>query len=491
MIYLLTLLSGVLTGLAMPGNLFSFLIWGSLIFFLKNLDNSKNTLSRFLHTIIFAYSMLFTTLWWQIPVLSKNIPDILGSYSSIIGFLGFMGEILLLSVPYLLIWLLSEIFHRKFRETNFWNKVLFYSLAFISAEILKDFGDLAFSGGALGYALWDHTGLLQIASVFGYLGLSFLVVFVNGFLAFDKSRYWFYKLPIVLSVVFIFNFAIERFIPIENTFKNPLEITAVQTDISQEIKYKSNPWKNYVDFSDRLRQASNTKGDLVIFSESTFMEDITNSDVYDAFKINVKDIGKDVILGFPKIEEDKYYNTAWHFDGDSNLVNSYNKIGLTPFAEFLPYEFIFDNFSSFKLLRFYERGNDPGIFEINGDQLGVQICFETYFSDISNSQVKQGAQALISITNDGWFGTRTGLTQHFTQGIFRAVENRRDFVQVSNTGFTGHIDKYGRIVKVIEPFQEEVTTFEINLNEEETIYFYIKEILKLIILIAALIFAIL
>ncbi|SDC86028.1 apolipoprotein N-acyltransferase [Geotoga petraea] len=491
MIYLLTLLSGVLTGLAMPGNLFSFLIWGSLIFFLKNLDNSKRTLDRFLHTFIFAFSMLFTTLWWQLPVLSKNIPDILGSYSSFMGVLGFIGEILLLSLPYLLIWLLTEIFNRKFRETSFWNKVLFYSFAYTSAEILKDFGDLAFSGGSLGYAIWDHVGLIQLASIFGYLGLTFLIVFVNSFLAFDKSKYWFYKLPIVLSVLFILNFSIERFIPIENIEKDPLKITAVQTNESQEIKYNINSWKSYVDFSDKLRQAEKTNSDLVIFSESTFMEDITKNEVYDAFKINVKDIGKDVILGFPKSEAGEYYNTAWYFDEQANLVDSYNKIGLTPFAEFLPYEFIFDNFASFKLLRFYERGSEPGVFDVNGDKLGVQICFETYFSEISNSQVKNGAEALISITNDGWFGTKTGLTQHFTQGIFRAVENRRDFVQVSNTGFTGHVDKYGRVVKAIAPFQEEITTFEINKNDGKTIYFHIKEILKLLILIAALIFAIL
>jgi apolipoprotein N-acyltransferase len=246
-----------------------------------------------------------------------------------------------------------------------------------------------------------------------------------------------------------------------------------------------------VNFSDRLRQSEKTNSEIVIFSESTFMEDITKNEVNEAFKINIKDIGKNVILGFPKNEDGEFYNSAWYFDEQANLVDSYNKIGLTPFAEFLPYEFIFDNFASFKLLRFYKRGEDPGVFEINGDNLGVQICFETYFSDISNSQVKNGAQALISITNDGWFGTKTALTQHFTQGIFRAVENRRDFVQVSNAGFTGHVDKFGRIVKVIEPFQEEVTSFEINKNDSETIYFYIKDILKLLILIAALIFAIL
>jgi apolipoprotein N-acyltransferase len=491
LIYLLTLLSGVLTGLAMPGNLFSFLIWGSLIFFLKNLDNSKGTLERFLHTLIFSFSMLFTTLWWQLPVLAKNIPEILGSYTSIIGVLGFLGEIFLLSLPYMLIWLLAEIFYRKFRETGYWNKVFFYSFAFTSAEILKDFGDLAFSGGSLGYAIWDHTGLIQIASVFGYLGLTFLIVFVNSFLAFDRSKYWFYKLPIVLSVVFVLNFSFERFLPIENVLKDQVKVTTVQTNDSQEIKYSINSWKSYVNFSDRLRQAEKTNSDIVIFSESTFMEDITKNEVYDAFKINVKDVGKNVILGFPKNEDGEFYNSAWYFDENANLVDSYDKIKLTPFAEFLPYEFIFDNFASFKLLRFYKRGEDPGVFEVNGDNLGVQICFETYFSDISNSQVKNGAQALISITNDGWFGTKTALTQHFTQGIFRAVENRRDFVQVSNTGLTGHIDKFGRIVKVIEPFQEEVTTFEINKNNNKTIYFYIKDILKLLILIAALIFAIL
>ena len=60
--------------------------------------------------------------------------------------------------------------------------------AFTSAEILREFGDLAFTGGNLAYALYDHTGLIQLVSIIGPMGITFIIVFVNSLIAFDKTR---------------------------------------------------------------------------------------------------------------------------------------------------------------------------------------------------------------------------------------------------------------------------------------------------------------
>ncbi|PWJ87557.1 apolipoprotein N-acyltransferase [Oceanotoga teriensis] len=490
MSYLLSLLSGILTGLSMPGNLFSFLVFFSLIFYLKNMADSKKTYERFLHTIIYSFSMLFTTFWWQIPVLTKNIPQVLNGYSSFIGFIGFIGMILLLVLPYLLIWLLSEMYHnRKYRKENYWSLVLFYSFAYTAAEGLKTIGDFAFTGGSLGYALYDHIGILQIASIFGYLGISFIIVFINSLIAFDKSRNWIIKIPIILSMIYVVNFSIERFLPMFND-EDSFKVTAIQMNVPQNIKYNSNKWNSYMMFSDILKETQEFDTDLVILPESAFLEDIRDTEINLALKVNISSVNKPVIMGYPRMSLDKNYNTAWLYDSEGNISDYYDKVKLVPFAEFLPYKFIFDNFNAFNLIRYYETGKEYNVFDVSNTKIGTQICFETYFPEVSNELTKNGAQFLLSITNDGWFDNNTALKQHFSQIIFRAVENRKEFLQVSNTGLTGKVDKYGRITDLYKPHEEKMDNFEVFKNDDITIYIKIRNILKIILFILALLFAI-
>jgi apolipoprotein N-acyltransferase len=489
--YLLTLASGILTGLAMPGNLFSFLIWISMVPFLKNMANSKTHYERLFHTLIYSSSMLVTTLWWLLPTLSKNIPQILNNYPPFIGFLGFIGMIVLLIIPYLLIWLLAELYHRKDRKYNYLSLVFFYSFAYTSAEILRGFGDLAFMGGNLSYALYDHTGIIQLASIFGSIGLTFLIVLVNSLLAFDSSREKIPKILMIFTAVYLINFAIVRYLPDINYSNGSIKIGVVQTNVPQEIKYTSNIEEEYATFSKNIQDFQNRDVDLVVLPESAFLQDISSSDIITFITRDIQNLYKPVIYGSPRKEEENYYNSAWMYNEHGSLVDTYDKIKLTPFAEFLPYDTLFGNFDAFKLLSFYTPGDAFNTFEINENKIGVQICFETYFPEISINQAKNGANVLISITNDGWFNSKTALFQHFSQGVFRAVETRRDFIQVSNTGITGSIDKYGRITNQFEPKEEKTGILFANSNENLTFYTKAADILKILFFVGALLLAIL
>ncbi|PNR95376.1 apolipoprotein N-acyltransferase [Petrotoga sp. 9PWA.NaAc.5.4] len=490
MSYILTLISGILTGLAMPGNLFSFLIWVSLIFFLRNMAYSKTHYERLFHTLIYSSSMLVTTLWWLLPTLSKNIPQVLKSYPPIIGFFGFVGMIILLMIPYLLIWILSELYHRKDRKYNYFSLVLFYSFAYTCTEVLREFGDLAFMGGNLGYALFDHLGLLQLSSFVGSTGLTFLIVFVNSIIAFDKSRDKTFKIFIIFSSIYILNFAIIRYLPPINNTNDSIKIGVVQTNIPQEIKYSSNTQQNYYDFSSKTQSFINKDIDLLVFPESTFLEDVSNSEINNLIKVDIQNLYTPVIIGHPRIDKDKVYNSAWLYNEYGEIISVYDKVKLTPFAEFLPYESIFGNFDAFKLLRYYTPGESYNHFSINDMNVGVQICFETYFPEVSINQAKNGSEFFIAITNDGWFKNKTGLIQHFTQGVFRAVETRRDFIQVSNTGITGSIDRFGRITNMFEPKQEKTGILFVNLNDNLSFYSKASDIIKILFFLGALLLAI-
>ncbi|HDG61495.1 MAG TPA: apolipoprotein N-acyltransferase, partial [Thermotoga sp.] len=136
-----------------------------------------------------------------------------------------------------------------------------------------------------------------------------------------------------------------------------------------------------------------------------------------------------------------------------------------------PYPFIFRMFSFLKALDYFDPGEKYTVFKIeNFPPFSVQICFESYFPEVSRVEVRNGADFLIVVTNDGWFHYRTALIQHFSQIVFRAVETRRDFLQVANTGITGKVDKYGRILKIIKPGEEASCTFEMSPSNGRTIY---------------------
>jgi len=488
--YLLTLISGVLTGLAMPGNLFSFFIWFSLVFFLRNMAASKTHYERLLHTLIYSSSMLATTLWWLLPTLTKNIPQILKNYSPIVGFFGYTGMIILLIIPYLIIWLLSELYHRKDRQYNYLSLVFFYSFAYTAAEVLRGFGDLAFMGGNLSYALYDHTGIIQLASIVGSFGLTFIIVFVNSLIAFDNSREKTVKILAIFATIYIFNFAIVRYLPPVNGINDSIKVGVVQLNVPQEIKYSSNSIQDYSTFSKNIQEFKNRDVDLVVFPESTFLEDVSKSELESQIVRDIQNLYRPVILGHPRTESDNHFNSAWIYNQRGSIQGIYDKVKLTPFAEFLPYETIFGNFDVFRLLNFYTSGEEYSTFPLNGNEFGIQICFETYFPEVSINQAKNGADLLIAISNDGWFNSKTGLFQHFSQGVFRAVETRRDFIQASNMGLTGSIDKYGRITNIFEPKQENTGIFFANPNDKISFYSKASDILKILFFIGALLLAI-
>jgi apolipoprotein N-acyltransferase len=103
-------------------------------------------------------------------------------------------------------------------------------------------------------------------------------------------------------------------------------------------------------------------------------------------------------------------------------------------------------------------------------KFGVLICFEIIFPDLCRRFVKNGADFLVTITNDAWFGRTSAPYQHLSIGTFRAVENRVFIARAANTGISGFIDPKGKIVKQGEIFTEEALNGTIRLSKKKTFY---------------------
>jgi apolipoprotein N-acyltransferase len=140
-------------------------------------------------------------------------------------------------------------------------------------------------------------------------------------------------------------------------------------------------------------------------------------------------------------------NAALVMDPKGNVVGEYDKIHLVPYGEYVPYQNLL--FFASKLTREvgdFARGTQRKVFDLNGTHVGIFICYESIFPNEVREFTVNGAQVLINISDDLWYGETGAPAQHLQMARMRAVENHRWMLVATNNGTTASIDPYGRIV---------------------------------------------
>jgi len=474
---LMILISSVLSALAMPGFLSSILIWFSISFLLKALE-SKGPLKSFFLSYLYGAIFLGIAFFWQLPTMMRELPNVIGSFSSLVGVIVFLLELVIGAPMFALFGLLYSLL-RKFFKKGLFTYSLFVASLFTLFEHLRGLGPLGFTGGRLSDALYNEKGLLQILPLTGTLGLVFLIVFVNALIYgiwTERKTYRFCKILLIISMMYVFNSMLSTYLIPEQMIggvKEPFKVMALQTNVSQYDKYLGdlNELTNELFSLAKRAKESGKNADLYVFPEAAFIVDVEDiPDLKKKIENLTNEIGVSLLVGYPSIGNKKYNQVRLVKPQVGFTEEFYAKIKLTPFAEMLPFPKIFGMFSFLKLIDYYDPGPEFHVFDLNGEKFSIQICFESFFPEISRNLVRNGANFLITVTNDGWFRQKVALTQHFTKGIFRAVENRRYVLQVSNTGITGLVDPYGRIVKTLPVKEESFSVFEVYENNGFTFY---------------------
>lgn len=141
-----------------------------------------------------------------------------------------------------------------------------------------------------------------------------------------------------------------------------------------------------------------------------------------------------------------FYNSASLFKEDGTYGGRYDKIHLVPFGEYVPYKPLF--FFAGHLLDGlpFVPGTQRIIFHDRSRKYGVFICYESIFGDEIRQFVTHGAQVLVNLSDDGWYGNSSAPWEHLDMVRMRAIENNRWVLRATNTGVTASIDPYGRIV---------------------------------------------
>jgi apolipoprotein N-acyltransferase len=162
-------------------------------------------------------------------------------------------------------------------------------------------------------------------------------------------------------------------------------------------------------------------------------------------------------------------NSAFLFDASGAPKERYDKIRLVPFGEYIPPAFGWVNRITGEVGDF-QQGSRVVVMAVNGHRLGAFICYESAFPDLVRKFTREGAQVLMNLSNDGYFGDSAAREQHLALVRMRAAENRRWILRATNDGITTMIDPAGRRTETLPSFVQTATLMKFNYSDEMTLY---------------------
>jgi apolipoprotein N-acyltransferase len=329
-------------------------------------------------------------------------------------------------------------------------------------EWLRGWFFIGFPWGALGYSQWRFTDLVQIVEVTGVYGVSALLVFFNAVLAavvtargrLDRGH------TVALSILTVLMLALPALGHVRRSMlaNTPpvgrLVVGIAQGNVAQDHKwdpaFQDETMARYV----RLTEAAAARGArLVVWPETAvpfFFQDpgrrrdellalARRLDVYLAFGSPAATFD---VSG--RVENQR--NRAYLVGPREGEMDHYDKMELVPFGEYVPFaRVLFFVQQMVEAVGALAPGTQATVFEGPGGRFGALICYEGVFPWVSRAFVHDGADFLVNVTNDAWYGPTSAPYQHLAQGTLRAIENRRPLVRAANTGISAVIGDDGRI----------------------------------------------
>ena len=327
-----------------------------------------------------------------------------------------------------------------------------------------------FPWGLLGTTQVDNIPLARIASVTGVYGLSFEIMLVNAALAAaflvqwekvqrEKVQREKRKRLLLATVIAALILQAGSLVPAPAI---PTDHNAILVQANVPIVEGSDWTKQY--FNDTLRdlaeislgpQSGPLHPDLIVWPESPapfyasdplFRDAVSNVARASNAWLLIGSIGIRNASATPD-QTTEIYNSASLVSPNGECVSRYDKVHLVPFGEYVPFKNIFSFAGGLtKEVGDFSRGTSRAPLDAGGAKLGTFICYESIFPDEVRQFANNGAQVLVNISNDGWYGDSGAYAQHLKQSRMRAVENDRWLLLDTNTGLTAAIDPNGRIV---------------------------------------------
>lgn len=316
-----------------------------------------------------------------------------------------------------------------------------------------------------GYSQTGFLHLVQIADITGVYGVSFLVVLVNASIWLLLQSRFVPDRPAkkyvgfcVLVCVLCVGYGHMRLAHFSQPAPPSEGFTAgvLQGNIPQDLKWEESARDSTFRTYEQLgHQAVLAGAKLLIWPETAapILFGMFNPE-WQRVGAMASQLGVPMLVGAPSVKkvngELAYYNSAFLMEGNM-LRYRYDKIHLVPFGEYMPLSWLLPLGPGLAAREAdYSPGREMTVMQVEGGpRFSVLICYEAIFPDLARLAVNQGAQLLVNITNDGWFGETGAPYQHLMMAGMRSIENRVWLLRAANTGISAAFDPAGRMVKEI------------------------------------------
>lgn len=461
-VYSLPVATGVLLVLCQPPISFSLLAYVALIplfYSLKEGEDRRNFLMGLGGGIV-CYAGL---VYWVVVAMNAyggvGIPFSLCALGLLVLYLSLYTGCFT--------WLTSFLDHRLRIRVYVSAPVVWVLLEYVRGKLLS-----GFPWSLLAHSQYNVLPLVQVVSITGTYFLSFLIVAVNCviFYVLSKRRFplaYGSLVIVLLAASFVFG-AIRLSQPVKGTLKASIVQGNIRQDVKFDEAYKAATVNKYIG----LTLESSLGSDLVIWPETSMPFVLLEDEAKRKILALPAAVSSDLLLGtIARDRLGRYYNAAYVIGKEGLVEGEYTKVHLVPFGEYTP---LTDYFPFLKDMSVatgdFSAGPAHRPIAADAGKIGVLICFEGVFPDITNETVRNGAEVLVNLTNDAWYNRTSAPFQHFAFYVFRAAETDRYVLRAANTGISAIIDPCGRVTARTGIFEERVLNGSFSLRHGETIY---------------------
>jgi apolipoprotein N-acyltransferase len=352
----------------------------------------------------------------------------------------------------------------------------------VSTEFLRGWLFGGFPWVPLGNSQVTVLPVAQVASVLGVYGVSALVAFVNAGIAlaaisFGRARVVAIAAPAGVLIVVGAWGALRVADGSLTREGEPLRVALIQGNIAQEDKWNPREARRIITtYMAMTRDAVKRGAEFVIWPESStpfmFEED---ADGETMIRDLTREVGVPLLFGSDQIERNpgqiRLFNAAFVLTPTGETAGVYRKVHLVPFGEFIPLKRVLYFVTPLvERLVDFSPGDGMIVLPVGGRPINTAICYEVVYPSLMREAVRGGSQLLTTITNDAWYGGSSAPYQHFTLASMRAIEQGRYLARAANTGISGVVDPYGRVVQQSAIFEQVGLVENVRLLTSRTIY---------------------
>ena len=373
--------------------------------------------------------------------------------------------------------------------------VLTMPIAWTAVEWIRTYFPIGFPWNLLGYTAYRNLELIQFAEFTGVYGVSALIVFFNAVVYVVIFRRGSARLQTVsltsltAMMVALVAFGAWRIANLKNApAEGSLKVAMVQGNIPQSLKWdpKFLP-TSYQVYQEETTNAAKRGADLIVWPEAAAAFLFQPDDRYPAALAEdasyrqklltlASSTGVPILFGAPALAQLNgqlgFYNRAYLVSAKGEVVAHYDKMQLVPFGEYVPARSILGFFVNRVVhgLGDMVPGAEQTLFSVKGAKLGILICYESIFPDFTRREVKLGANVLVNITNDAWYGQSSAPFQVLAMAAMRSVETKVPMVRAANTGISAIIEPSGRITNRTPLFKRGTEIEEVPWRTVRTVY---------------------